>query len=35
MGAKKNANRILVGKAEGNRPLDQDVSGWIILKWIL
>jgi hypothetical protein len=28
--AKRNAYRILVGKPE-----DQDVSGWIILKWIL
>jgi hypothetical protein len=33
MGAKRNANRILVIKPEGKRP--QDVSVWIILKWIL
>jgi hypothetical protein len=30
---KINLYRILVGKAEGKRPLeDQDVGGWIILK---
>jgi hypothetical protein len=35
-GEKRNAYRILVGKAEGRRPLeDQDVGGWTILKWIL
>jgi hypothetical protein len=33
MGAKRNAYRILVGKPEGKT--DQDVNGWIILKWIL
>jgi hypothetical protein len=33
---KRNAYRILVGKPEGKRPLEQlDVSGRIILKWIL
>jgi hypothetical protein len=32
---KMNAYRILVGKTEGKKPLeDQDVGGWI-LKWIL
>jgi hypothetical protein len=26
----------LVGEPEGKRPLeDQDVGGWIVLKWIL
>jgi hypothetical protein len=35
-GEKRNAYRILVGKPEGNKPLEnQDVGGWIILKWIL
>jgi hypothetical protein len=33
---KRNAYRILVGKREGKRPLeDQDVSRWTILKWNL
>jgi hypothetical protein len=32
----KNAYRLLVGKQEGKRQLeDQDVDGWIILGWIL
>jgi hypothetical protein len=32
----ENACRILVGKPEGKSPLqDLDLSGWIILKWIL
>jgi hypothetical protein len=35
MGAKRNAYRILVGDTEEMRPLDQDVSGWIIIKWLL
>jgi hypothetical protein len=33
-GEKMNAYRILVGKREGKRPLE-DVGGWIILGWIL
>jgi hypothetical protein len=32
---KRTACRILVGKPEGKRPLDLDVGGRIILKWIL
>jgi hypothetical protein len=36
MRAKRNACRILVGKPEdGDHWQDQDVGGWIILKWIL
>jgi hypothetical protein len=36
IGEKRNAYRILVGKPEGKRPLeDQGICGWIILKWIL
>jgi hypothetical protein len=35
-GDKMNSYRILVGKPEGMRPLeDLDVDGWIILKWVL
>jgi hypothetical protein len=35
-GVKKNAYRILVGKSERKRPLeDQEVGGWIILKYVL
>jgi hypothetical protein len=35
IGAKRIAYRILVGKTEGDRPLeDQDVGGWTVLKWI-
>jgi hypothetical protein len=34
-GEKRNAYRLLVGKQEGKRPLgDQDVCGWITLRWI-
>jgi hypothetical protein len=32
MGETRNAYRILVGKPEGKRPLDQDVCGWTVLK---
>jgi hypothetical protein len=36
MGERRISYRILVGKPEGKKPLaDQDVSGCIILKWIL
>jgi hypothetical protein len=36
MGKKLNTYRILVGKPEEKRPLeDQDAGGWTILKWIL
>jgi hypothetical protein len=36
MGEKRNAYSLLVGKPEGWRPLgNQDVGGWIMLKWIL
>jgi hypothetical protein len=36
MGEKRNVYRILVGKLEGKRPLeDQDIGGWTISKWIL
>jgi hypothetical protein len=31
-GEKTNEYRILMGKPEGKRP--QDISGWVILKWI-
>jgi hypothetical protein len=34
MGEKRNAYRLLVGKPEGKRPLDQDVGGCIILGWL-
>jgi hypothetical protein len=35
-GEKRNAYRLLVGKLRGTRHLeDQDVGGWIILRWIL
>jgi hypothetical protein len=34
-GLKRNACSILVGNAEGKRPLgNQDIDGWIVLKWI-
>jgi hypothetical protein len=36
MGEKRNAYRISVGESEGrDHSEDQDVGGWIILKWIL
>jgi hypothetical protein len=35
MRERRNAYRILVGKPEVKSPLDQDVGGLIILKWIL
>jgi hypothetical protein len=36
LGEKMNAYRILVGKPEGNRPLeDQGIGEWTILKWML
>jgi hypothetical protein len=36
MGENTKAYRILAGKPEGKRPLEnQDVGGWTILKWIL
>jgi hypothetical protein len=36
MGEKRNAYRILVGKPEGKRQLeDLDIDGRIILKWML
>jgi hypothetical protein len=36
MGENRNACRLLVGKPEGKRHLeDQNISGWIILGWIL
>jgi hypothetical protein len=32
----RNAYRILIGNSEGGDHMeDQDVGGWIILKWIL
>jgi hypothetical protein len=35
-GEKRNVYRVLVGKPEGKSHWeDQDVGGWIILKWIL
>jgi hypothetical protein len=36
-GMEKNAYRLLVGKPEGKRDHqeDQDVGGFIILRWIL
>jgi hypothetical protein len=36
MGEKRTAYRILVGKREGkNHWENQDIDGWIILKWIV
>jgi hypothetical protein len=35
MGDRRGAYRVLVGKPEGQRPLeDRDVVGGIILRWI-
>jgi len=35
MGEVRGAYRVLVGKTEGKRPLDNlGVDGWIILAWI-
>jgi hypothetical protein len=35
MGEKRNEYRLLVGKPEGKRSLgNQDVGGWIMLRWI-
>jgi hypothetical protein len=35
-GEKRNVYRILVGKPEGKISLrNQNIGGWIILKWIL
>ena len=31
MGEERGLYRVLVGKPEGNRPLDLGVDGWIIL----
>jgi hypothetical protein len=34
-GEKRNSYRLLLGKPEGKRPLEnQDIGGWIILGWI-
>jgi hypothetical protein len=36
MGQKRNAYRLLVGKPEGQRPLeDPDIGGWLILGYTL
>jgi hypothetical protein len=35
MEEKRNAYRMLVGKPEGKNWEEQDVGGWIVLKWIL
>jgi hypothetical protein len=35
MGEKRNAHGILMGKAEGKRPLGRPRHGWAVLKWIL
>jgi hypothetical protein len=36
MGEKRNAYRILVGKPEKrDHKEDQDVDGWLVLKWII
>jgi hypothetical protein len=34
-GVKKDADRILVGKPEGKRPLGIYVGGRILLRWII
>jgi hypothetical protein len=35
MGEKRNAYRIWGSQKESDQQEDQDVGGWIILKWIL
>jgi hypothetical protein len=35
MGEKRNADRILVGKPEGMRPLGRPRRRWVDIKWIL
>jgi hypothetical protein len=36
MGKKRNAYRLLVeSQKERDRKEDQDVGGWVILRWIL
>jgi hypothetical protein len=35
-GEEEECTEDLVGKPEGKKPIeDQDVGGWIILKWVL
>jgi hypothetical protein len=35
MGEKRNAYKLLVGRPDGKRSVeDQDLGGWTILKWI-
>jgi hypothetical protein len=34
-GETRKAYRILTGKPERDRYEDKDISGWIMLKWIL
>jgi hypothetical protein len=35
MAERRNAYRLLVRKSEGDHWEDQDVDGWITLRWIL
>jgi hypothetical protein len=36
MGDKRNVCRLLMGKPEGNGPIETpDIRRWIILKWML